>query len=104
MNSQKLNVPNPGRRASDVDDDPVSPPSGQTLSEAIFDLIGNAADADKALTIWDLRKILDVSLHEVFAALRVLEYDRLVCRGAPSQDPLSAPVTLTEKGREIYFG
>ena len=104
MNNPKLTVPKPGRRATDVDGAPIPPSSGQPLGDAIFDLIGTAADAGKTLTIWDLRKVLDVSLHEVFVGLRVLEYDRLVCRGTPSQDPLSSPVTLTDKGRKIYFG
>ena len=103
MNKPKLNVPNQGRRASDAHGDPISTPANLTIADAIFSLIGETEGAGKTLTVWDLRRILDLPLHDVFVGLRALEFDRLVCRGVPAQDPLSAPVSLTERGREVYF-
>ncbi|MEZ5682517.1 MAG: hypothetical protein R3E14_14605 [Erythrobacter sp.] len=104
MNNPKLNVPSPGRRASDVDGDPITAPTGQTISNPIFHLIGEAEATDKTLTVWDLRKVLDLPLQEIFVGLRALEFERLVNRGTPSQDTLSTPLSLTDKGRELYFG
>ncbi len=47
--------------------------------------------------------MLDAPLEKVFVALRALEHERLITRGMPTDDVLSAPITLTEDGREIYF-
>ena len=104
MNNPKLNVPAIGRRASDRDRGTTDVPTGEAIAERIFQLIGEASSDGKTLTVWDLRKVLDLSLSEVFVGLRALEFERLACRGTPAMDPLSAPVTLTEKGREVYFG
>lgn len=103
MNNPKLNVPIAGRRASDVDGDPITDPNSHNAIVPIFNLIAKADAGNKALTVWDLRKMLDLPLEEIFVALRSLEFERLVSRGVPLQDPLSTPLILNDKGREIYF-
>ncbi|QPC99936.1 hypothetical protein [Qipengyuania soli] len=98
-----MNSPTVGRRVSDTDMRVIRVRSSIELGNEIFHLVGKAGERGKSLTIWDLRRMLDAPLEKVFVALRALEHERLITRGMPTHDVLSAPITLTEDGREIYF-
>ena len=104
MNNPKLNVPTQGRRASDLENGPGKSAPDKRVGDTIFHLVAEAEGSGKALTVWDLRKLLDLPLHEIFVSLRSLEFEGLMSRGTPSQDPLTAPLMLTSKGYENYFG
>ena len=49
-------------------------------------------------TIWDIPQVTGMPLHKAFAAVRSLEFDRLVAIGDDLSDPFGATLELREAG------
>ncbi len=51
-------------------------------------------------TVWDLQEVTGLLLHEAFAALRTLEFGRIVHIADNPSDPFGALITLRSEGIE----
>ncbi|UYH55748.1 hypothetical protein N6L26_04100 [Qipengyuania sp. SS22] len=52
------------------------------------------------ITIWDLPEITGIPLHHSFAAVRSLEFGRLIAVGDDLSDPFGATLELREAGSD----
>lgn len=50
------------------------------------------------ITIWDLPEVTGMPLHKAFAAVRTLEFGRLIAVGDDLSDPFGATLDLQEAG------
>ncbi|MDG5749422.1 hypothetical protein P8Q88_14680 [Qipengyuania sp. XHP0207] len=64
----------------------------RTACGLVIDALSGAYEHGKVLTIWELRTITGLPLHEVFAAIRTLEFGGIVSIEQNREDPFAATV------------
>lgn len=55
---------------------------------------------NEATTVWDIHRTTGLALHDAFAALRSLEYDKIVRIDDDPSDPFGAVIRLCDGGLE----
>ncbi len=67
---------------------------GDKVCERVLVEVCRANNQGKQVTIWDLPQVTGLPLHETFAAVRTLEFGRLLKIGDNPSDPFGATLTL----------
>lgn len=93
------------RRESDsstyaLDCEGIARRTGSGACQTVLRNICTREQAGKHTTVWDLQKVTGLPLHEAFAALRTLEFGRLVRIADNPSDPFGALVSLRSEGIE----
>lgn len=71
---------------------------GEGACRIVFLSVCQREAAGEETTVWDIHRVTELPLHEAFAALRTLEYGRIVdIRDNPS-DPFGATIRLRDDG------
>lgn len=89
----------PRRRAEDREQGNCCDPArkiGDDICDRVLTEICRANRRDAQITIWDLPRITGLPLHEAFAAVRTLEFGRLLVIDDNPSDPFGATLKVRE--------
>ncbi|WP_324827475.1 hypothetical protein [Qipengyuania zhejiangensis] len=89
-----ISSPAPVGVREDVDCECLRGLSSDAAGDQVLVAVCRAAQNGNRLTIWDLPKVIDLDLAEIFAAVRVLEMGKFVHVGDNPADPFGATVEL----------
>lgn len=87
------------RRAEDREQSDCCDPArkiGDDICDRVLTEICRANRRDAQITIWDLPRVTGLPLHEAFAAVRTLEFGRLLVIDDNLSDPFGATLKVRE--------
>ena len=94
MNKENRAKRSDGARADEAACDELAGKVGDAVCDRVLVEVCKANRRAVKVTIWDLPRVTGLPLHEIFAAVRTLEFGRLLKIGDNPSDPFGATLTL----------
>lgn len=86
--------------AQPLDCESIARRTGDGACQTVMLALCRREQAGEDTTVWDLQEVTGLLLHEAFAALRTLEFGRLVHIADNPSDPFGSLITLRPSGIE----
>ena len=83
-----------------LDCDAISQIAGDGACREVLCALCERQKAGEDSTVWDIHRVTGLPLHEAFAALRTLEYGKIIDIVDNPSDPFGATIRLREVGIE----
>ena len=83
---------------TDLDCDAIAELAGDGACRTVLQCVCKSISAGDESTVWEIHQITGLPLHEAFAALRTLEYGRIIDIVDNPSDPFGARIRLLLDG------